>query len=97
MATKKELMQRAKELGLDVSEDMKNAEIEEAIAAAGLPSGEPPFKVFCGVPKGRRRGGRRFDAGDNFVANEEMTEALHAALDADPHFTVTRLDAHPGD
>lgn len=44
MATKAQLIEKAKSLGLEVNEEMKNAEIEALIAAAEPPAGpgEPP-------------------------------------------------------
>lgn len=44
--------------------------------------------VFCLVRGGCRRGGRRWEFGRTQLRAVEVTDALLAALDADPEFTV---------
>jgi hypothetical protein len=47
-----------------------------------------PVLVICAVSTGRRRAGRRWDAGETQVAPEEFTDEMRAALAADPLFQV---------
>lgn len=51
-------------------------------------------KVHCVIPGGRRRGGRRWDGGDTLVPLEEWSDALEAALTADPMFTIEKPETN---
>lgn len=49
------------------------------------------FLVVCHAGAGRRRGGIAWEAGTTAYPEEEMTEELYAALEADPLFTVSTV------
>lgn len=50
------------------------------------------YRVLCSQPKGRRRGGRRWDAGQTIVKVADMSDATLAALEADGTFVVALVD-----
>jgi hypothetical protein len=90
METREQLEARAEALGLKVPGNIGDEKLAKRIKEAeGKAEGDGPMiTVLCAVASGRRRAGRRWEAGENLIPVDDFTDEMEKTLARDPMFQV---------